>query len=566
MKVLLREIQKGADGTEERRDSVFEGERLGIGGAPGQAIQLLGIPARYATLTLDGSALRLTYAQRKAGTGTLQAGDTLTIEGHDLRLVAPPAGFHAAVEIRRNLDLPPAAFERAFTTELSQTRWSKRLTTWVLVAMVLVVGLVLPLLLRKPAATGEVAASQEATGAVLSSAGQRLPFSDSFWSSGPLSSAHRTATANNCSACHTRPFTRVQDTACASCHKDMADHVASARRTELGLDVPARCASCHHEHDEPQSHLVAASDSQCASCHGGGGGVMQKANLKPATDFSVDHHPQFSARLPRPPDDTNPDWSFIRVSLEGATETPNLKFSHQQHLTDSSVVRPSDGAPLQCVDCHKATIDGEHFEPVTMAQNCSGCHSLAFDRSEPDRQLPHGKGRLQEVILTLQDHFVRTAIDPTARTPAREKRRLPGQAPQIEIDPVCGAATVACGKARAENAVRQHFGEKGCGSCHVITENAAAANIVDRYSVAPVRLVYDYQTVSSFSHRQHRQMGDQGGDAACQSCHKVGTSEVSSELHLPDIKRCTECHGGRNAVGRIRSTCMGCHSYHPDAH
>jgi hypothetical protein len=75
-------------------------------------------------------------------------------------------------------------------------------------------------------------------------------------------------------------------------------------------------------------------------------------------------------------------------------------------------------------------------------------------------------------------------------------------------------------------------------------------------------------------------MGDRSGDAACLSCHQVNKSaiikpdaeltdaqllDLSGELHLPDINNCTECHGGRNAFGRIRSTCMGCHSYHPEA-
>src|SRR5262249_27253783 len=159
------------------------------------------------------------------------------------------------------------------------------------------------------------------------------------------SSAHRTATAGNCTACHTRLFVRVQDTACTSCHKDMADHVPAARRTELGLAAAARCASCHHEHDEP-SHQLQASATQCATSHGSSSAGMQKAGLKPATDFTVQDHPAFSARLPRPPDDAHPDWSFVRVPLEDASEITNLKFSHKQHLTDSSVVRPTDGASL----------------------------------------------------------------------------------------------------------------------------------------------------------------------------------------------------------------------------
>ncbi len=570
MKVLLREIQKSADGTEERRDSVFEGDTLDIGGAPGLAIQLLGIPARYATLTLDGAGLQLKPVEGKAAASTLKVGDTLTIEGHRLRFFAPPPGFQAAVEIRRNLDLPASAFEKAFTTELAQTRLSKRFAAWVLVVAVLVVGLVLPLVLRKPVAP--ITGNQKEENTVLASSEHRFPFSDAFWTSGPLSPAHRSAALNNCAVCHTSLFGHVPDEACTQCHKNMTDHVQPTRRTALGLAEPQRCSSCHHEHDEPQSHLLPSDDHLCADCHGSNSPSMVKAGLKKTTDFSIGEHPKFSARLPRPPDGTHPDWSFARVPLDGAKQTSNLKFTHAQHLAGGSVVRPSDGAPLQCVDCHRASADGQHFEPITMAQNCASCHSLTFDNDQPDRQLPHGKGHLQEVILTLQDSFIRKAIDPAVRATPREKRRLPGQAPTVEEDPICNSATIACGTARAENAIKQHFGEKGCGSCHVITENAGATAITDRYTVEPVRLVYDYQPNASFSHRQHRQIGDMGGDAACLSCHKVNAAttlsvaEQSSELHLPDITRCTECHGGRNAFRKLRSTCMGCHSYHPEAH
>jgi hypothetical protein len=108
----------------------------------------------------------------------------------------------------------------------------------------------------------------------------------------------------------------------------------------------------------------------------------------------------------------------------------------------------------------------------------------------------------------------------------------------------------------------------------VVSTNKDAV-LADRYVIAPVRLVYDYQPNSTFDHRQHRQMRDKSGDAACLSCHHVdkpkadpataGLLALSSELNLPDIDNCTECHGGRNAFRRLRSTCMGCHSYHPEA-
>jgi hypothetical protein len=576
VKVLLREIQKSADGTEERRDSVFEGEQLSIGGAPGQAIQLLGIPARFANLTLDQAGLKLKPLDGKAAAATIKTGETLTIEGHRLRCFAPPPGFNAAIEIRRNLDLPPSAFEKAFTTELSQTRLSKRFAGWLLAAVVVVVGLVLPLLLRKPMQPAAPGATEADIAAVETRASESISpflFSDAFWTSGPLSSAHRAAALHNCSSCHTALFGRVPDTACTQCHKDMADHVLPPRRTELGMAEPQRCASCHHEHDEPESHLVPVADQMCASCHGENSPSIQKAGLKRTTDFSIEDHPKFSARLVRPPDDTHPDWSFARVPLAGAQETSNLKFNHPKHLGGGSIVRLSDGKPLQCVDCHKASADGQHFEVVTMAENCSGCHSLGFD-DIPPRQLPHGKRYVQEVVPLLLDHYVRKAVDPSARTPPREKRRLPGMATEVEVNQVCTAATVACGTAQAEEVIRQYFGEQNCGKCHVVSTNKDAV-LADRYVIAPVRLVYDYQPNSTFDHRQHRQMRDKSGDAACLSCHHVdkpkadpataGLLALSSELNLPDIDNCTECHGGRNAFRRLRSTCMGCHSYHPEA-
>lgn len=82
----------------------------------------------------------------------------------------------------------------------------------------------------------------------------------------------------------------------------------------------------------------------------------------------------------------------------------------------------------------------------------------------------------------------------------------------------------------------------------------------------PVNLPQRYYLHGGFDHGAHRQ-------EKCSSCHKAGSSKVSSDLLLPDLKSCRECHGGEAAAKvEVPSSCAMCHSYHvpsgpmPDDH
>jgi predicted CXXCH cytochrome family protein len=59
-----------------------------------------------------------------------------------------------------------------------------------------------------------------------------------------------------------------------------------------------------------------------------------------------------------------------------------------------------------------------------------------------------------------------------------------------------------------------------------------------------------------FNHKSHAQ-------AKCADCHDVAGSKKSSDVAMPTIKACRECHGGsRPAEGKVMSNCMLCHGFH----
>ena len=58
-----------------------------------------------------------------------------------------------------------------------------------------------------------------------------------------------------------------------------------------------------------------------------------------------------------------------------------------------------------------------------------------------------------------------------------------------------------------------------------------------------------------FDHASHEAM-------ACTDCHAATTSEVSSDVLLPPVENCQQCHGGERASARVPSTCIMCHLFH----
>lgn len=557
MEVLLRELRQGPDGIPEYHDTEISGAELTIGSGADQRIQLLGraVAAEQAVISKSGPQLELSCRRGKvrvngqeAATAKLAVGDVIEIGGHRLTIAAPPGGFDIAIELQPNEKIDASEFEGAFKTDLLQTWLGKRPTAWITVALILIACLLIPLVAVMMHRADKVVPAFMPT--------------DALWSSGPLSAAHRQAVGDRCDTCHQKLFQRVQDNACQACHQTIHDHVSSDHLAVTELGETQRCATCHREHNEPETFLVNGGDGMCIACHKNSQHDFGTLEVEPVSGFSSERHPAFKAHLLKPKMTQSGagvafEWLNEITALDGASEQSNLKFSHAQHMDPDRVLRSSDSKQLNCADCHRLEPDGEHFEPISMESRCSSCHELTFDPGAPDRQLPHGKPR--EAILTLQDYFTRKFSDPNAGRSARERRRLPGH---DEEQQTCTGSPFDCAMRSSRAEIENQFTRRGCIGCHVVVDTQSET-LLERFQVHPIRLARDYFPSGRFDHRSHQIQGTLTGDAACLSCHKAKDSKESSDLLLPAMTKCEDCHGDKPAVERITVQCVSCHAYHP---
>ncbi|HEY0685166.1 MAG TPA: FHA domain-containing protein [Steroidobacter sp.] len=559
MDALLRELREGPDGIAEYYDTEISSKELTIGSAADRNIQLLGrgIAGEHAIIRQAGAQLVLECRRgeyvringKKKESARLSVGDVIELGGHLLRIAQPPPGFSAAIELQPNDQIDASTFESAFRTDLSQTWLGKRAMAWAGVVVVLVFGLLLPLLVFKAHRADNPVPAW-------------FP-GDKFWNSGPLHQVHQQAIGDRCDTCHEKLFQRVQDSACETCHRTTHDHIMPARLALTELGPTPRCATCHREHNEPQTFLVNNSDSSCIDCHGEPEHGFGQIKIDPVNGFDLERHPEFEphllASVAAPAGRGFAyDWKTVVAELDKAMEQSNLKFSHRQHLDPNRVLRRGDSKPMNCADCHSLEPDGEHFEPITQEKQCAQCHELTFDPTAPDRQLPHGKPR--EVVLTLQDYFTRKFSDPNfGRVATRERRRLPGQEREEET---CTGEPFDCAMRSARKEIESQFTRRGCIGCHAVIDTQVA-NVFDRFQVVPIRFARDYFPANRFDHRSHQIQGKLTGDDACLSCHAAKKSQDSSDLMVPGITKCTECHADKATVEKVTVQCVSCHEYHP---
>jgi hypothetical protein len=420
---------------------------------------------------------------------------------------------------------------------------------------------------------------------------------DQQWSTGPLSKAHAFL-ETDCKSCHQNAFVSVRDTACKSCHLSgheegpmslarardkgspfeprlVVDHAPKDRLskgTPLPDALPAkistvfqraighptdRCASCHIEHTkapgkpaDPQAPLtdkptqVVVND--CQSCHTSLKARLGDTELADTPDWG--RHPTFKPLIMTA---AGPTPQFQRVALSaGPQERNGLTFPHRMHLDRTGGVARQAielgaaagyGKPLECQSCHKAK--GTGFEPIEMEKACGTCHSLAYSRN-PDgslKLLPHGE--LQKVVDTLSGR--------TLSAPGGSGRMRPGT-----IRPTMFAATGA-------SAYRATFSPGGtCYDCHTISWDG------DIVKMAPVKLTPRYMPRGAFDHSiaEHGAIGKTGKQGAfkCADCHKAETSDRASDVLVPDLAKCTTCHGQPTTkiAAADDADCTTCHAFH----
>lgn len=569
MQLLLRQITYDSSGLPEYADSELARDNIVIGRSPQSDIHLLdkGIAAEHARIGKSGEKLRLIAAKGQTfilngenqKQADLKTGDEIRIGAQTFTCVTAPTGFDLALEWQF-VEMPGDALSEAYRTSLTQLKFSSRKASWILFLLVLLFGLS-PLLsdLWQPAKP----VSETSSGQV-----RKNMALHKLWQSGPLLPAHELATDNDCSTCHQTPFVQVQDKACQQCHLALEDHIVAGDHPEdlaewVGALDEFTCQNCHKEHNEPES-IVARNEGLCLNCH---------QQMDPAIKgFSQDAHPEFALSFLRPEVTRQNgllaiDWQLEKLrpqmsrgsaphatAVRGVKETSHLKFPHDTHLDVEAVKHSRRGDALQCADCHTLSSDREHFEPISMEANCASCHDLSFDPRTPQKQLPHGAP--EEVYDALEAHFVKLAFSPDTLT-GFERRRIPGRTFTEEN---CDQ-DYECAKQQALRATGRQFSQRGCVTCHEVSEQESAEG-AERWNVLPVKINLNWYADAHFDHQSHLTQWDQTGDAVCSSCHGAASSSESSDVLIPNIEQCVDCHDGKAQSGRVALTCISCHAYH----
>lgn len=599
MTFLIRQISYTATGREIVRDAVLPKPQISIGRAAGSDIHLQDL-----AVTPDHARIEQVDARRVIvrATGTLGFdvdGRTVTrvdidaVKGAELRFgahritVSHGEDDQIILAVQRVDALSDASEEKdeARVFSLIGLLPGRRAMAWAFALSILIGFLAIPIIsyATRPAPdTRNIYAVKNERQAQMQKAslseGDTVT-GDAAWSPGPLSKAHH-ALEGKCESCHVKAFVAVQDTACQTCHnpKDVHEHapaarIAMARETPglggrflasvasaFGKPPAGACVDCHSEH-EGAAPMQQTAQQFCTDCHGSMDQRLKDTKLGNAGDFSTSH-PQFEPAVMVAPAGIGMKYPrFDRISLDKKpTDNSGLKFPHDMHLSKSGGVarmartlkaQEGYGDALACADCHRPTADGVRFLPVDMETDCQSCHSLGFESvGGTVRTLRHGQP--EQVIADLRAYYRSTG-------PARPialggmARRLPGDYAATKVN----AAYVQAASARpgnAEAAIRAVFSKGGaCYDCHVITPPGAGGNA--SWHVTPVNQPMRYMMNGWFDHAAHK-------TETCESCHAAPKSKQASDLLLPGIANCRQCHGGEKAKVDVPSGCALCHSYH----
>ncbi len=551
MRLLIRTIEMGSSGVKATRDRIVDAESIGFGRATDQSIQCNDprIALQHARFARSDGGLLLSCippAQaevngRLCRSANLKVGDEVSLGPMLIKVLEVPLEVDAAISVERDARESTVADDAPmpkFATTLEEVGWRRRPWAWIGITVTLLLGLILPWLF---VAKGDASASWLRASV--------LP-SDQQWSSGALHSAHGNL-EGECEACHVQSFRRVRNEQCLECHAATLHQHVPANHPAVADMTAARCTSCHVEHDQP-SNLVQRDTRLCTDCHSepADHGIGKKT--MPVTDFVL-QHPEFQISLL-----TAPDWRVTRARLGGAAlvERSDLVFTHAAHLDPKGIKAPQGQVVMGCADCHVSNESGRGFEKITMERHCGTCHSLGFDPAEPQRQVPHGDPKL--VLLTLVDHYSRRYLSGYSDSLAVVDGVTP---PGASLSAAARARLLGNAKQRANQVATDLFERRACAECHAVTRTGTTND--SAWIVAPVKLTQHFMPKARFDHAAHA-----SGQATCETCHAAQESKLSSDVLMPSIKVCRDCHGGETGAEggeqKIASPCATCHVYHDE--
>ncbi len=545
MRWFVRRITRKGKGNVGYQDFAFDGDTLTIGRGADQVVALTDIRSALAHAELTALGSGKVRVESKVITGVkidgraernaiVKRGAVIELGGVRVKLLDAPKGFDAAVEVSPLESVESRVASQALDKTLADTWLSKRRPAWFLFLVVALLFLLLPMFAHFVPQTRPVI--------------DIIPLTSRMtWQSGELARAHHTF-GDRCETCHEKPFQPVRDEACGACHGAIPAHADPAK-----FNLPAlgntRCAHCHRDHNGPDQ-LIDAQQALCSDCHRDMQASSKGATkLVDAEDFGT-AHPPLKVNLPGWNDEGR--FTPSRVELKpGLREASGLKFPHELHLRTKGLSGPEGSRVLDCGSCHVAEPGGGRMRPVDFETMCQSCHRLDFDLLAPDRQVPHA--RIPEILAMLDEYYAGRALAggyEDARAPIFvQQRRRPGQA-------LTAAQTIearAWAGNRASEIGESLFTGRACNVCHTVTRSEGAAQ--DRWIVDPVRVSGVWFAKALFPHSGHSTM-------QCGECHAAAASKTSTDLLIPGIDNCRQCHGGEAAIKRVESTCITCHRFH----
>ena len=531
MRTLIR--QQASDGT--WKESPVEGSRLTIGRATQQGLQLPGlmVALQHAELQLAGADGRYRLTA-KALTGVefvgrtnvrealLKAGDEFTLGGHQLRIEPPRPGFDLVITVTlvsgQSLARAPARLD------LDSGGLSKRRPALYLVALLLLFGLLVPLVMI---AVGRPAPLRSL-----------LP-TDAAWASGPVTAGHAHF-GHQCQTCHESAFQSIGDSSCTACHGEVKHHSDRAEIVGLHGFKDRRCADCHQEH-RGASALIPQNPALCTGCHARPETLAGFEQMPAVRDFKREH-PPFRYTVSA----LAADGSGLVDARIGADAAGHLQdvsgslFPHDSHLAVEGMQGPNGKEKLVCASCHVPDTAKAGFLPLDFQKHCQRCHELKLVTPERTLELPHGQNEASRFLV---EHFYAPAVRQQAASsppPDSTRRRIgaDGAEPPPATEPP-----------DAKTVVSEVFEYQVCGKCHLIDSSGEHPRVI------PPKLRQTWMPSARFVHAPHTAV-------PCADCHQVSDSHTGSDLNLPNIDTCRQCHVGSHDSEGVQSTCVSCHNLH----
>jgi hypothetical protein len=209
---------------------------------------------------------------------------------------------------------------------------------------------------------------------------------------------------------------------------------------------------------------------------------------------------------------------------------------------------------LECRSCHEPDTARKGFQPISMAKHCQECHTLQFEPAVTTREVPHGKPAVARVVIeefyaNLALQGVRDSFQRAFGVPGEGLLRRAGEPTQAERESALGLAQRKASKwpARCSR----------CASARPATWSRARRTTGAWPRCGPPSTGCRRR---ASPHKAHPHV-------KCATCHDVATSKKASDVSMPEIKGCRECHGGpRPAEGKVMSNCLLCHGFHDARH